>query len=88
MGKYINKTSKCMVGSSARDKCLAILEDGGVEIDEPKNFIQNLVCVVDNGYFGAAAYAYSEQEMKCFQNSSDTRNKRWFIWENVILFAE
>ena len=87
MGKYVNITSKGAVGSSFGAKCDAILADGGKEIKQPKEFQKNLVCVVDNGYFGAAGYAYSESEMRVFQNAGDRRPKRWFIWDKVEEYA-
>lgn len=88
MGRYVNLTSKGALGRSAGEKCDGILADGGKEIRKPKEFQKNLVCVVDNGYFGAAAYAYSEREMKAFQLPDDTRPKRWFTWDKVEDYAE
>ena len=88
MGRYVNHTSKGSVGSSAKEKCDAIIADGGVEIPVPKEFVPNLVCVVNNGMFGAAAYAYNEREMKDFQDTRDHRPVRWFIWDKVEQFAQ
>jgi len=88
MGKYVNINSKGSLGRSAGEKCDGILADGGKEIKTPKEWQPNLVCVVDNGHFGAAAHAYSEREMKDFQQPSDTRPKRWFVWDKVEQFAE
>lgn len=87
MGKYVNITSKGSVGSSFGSKCDCLIADGAKEIKTPKQFQKNLVCVVDNGFFGAAAYAYSENEMKCFLDPTDRRPKRWFIWDKVEEFA-
>ena len=87
MGKYVNKTSRGAVGTSFGSKCDAIIADGGKEIKPPKQFQKNLVCVVDNGFFGAAGYAYCESEMRCFLDTSDRRPKRWFIWDKVEEFA-
>lgn len=86
MGKYVNETSFGPIGTSAAMKCAAIIADDGNEIEEPKVFIENVVCVVDNGYFGAAAYAYDENELKDFKRP-DGRPKRWFIWNKVKEFA-
>lgn len=87
MGKYINHTSKGFIDrSSMQDKCDAIIEDGAIEINQPKEYVENLVCVVDNIYFAAAAYAHSESEMNSFLRS-DGRTKRWFIWDKVSNFA-
>jgi hypothetical protein len=86
MGKYINQTSNGGAGSSAKSKCDSILADGATEIPAPTEFVPNLVCVVDNGLFGAAAHAYSEDEMNVFLRP-DGRPKRWFIWDKVEQFA-
>lgn len=86
MGKYVNHTSAGAVGASADSKCQAIINDGGIEIPEPKEFIPNLVCVVNNGMFGAAAYAYNESEFNCFKRP-DGRPKRWFTWHVVEQYA-
>lgn len=88
MGRYINQTTKGLVSASAKAKIEAIVADGGVVIPEPKEFVPNLVCVVDNGPFGAAAYAYSESEMKAFQYRGDYRPKVWLIWDKVETFAQ
>lgn len=87
MGKYINITSRGATGTSFGSKCDAILADGGKEIKQPKEFQKNLVCVVDNGYFGAAGYAYCESEMRAFQVPSDKRPKRWFIYDKAEEYA-
>lgn len=92
MGMYVNSTSNGNCGSSASSKCEAILADGGVEISEPTEFVENLVCVVNNGpfgpfgSFGAAAYAHNEREFNLFKKP-DGRPKRWFIWDKVTKFA-
>ena len=75
------------MGSSAKSKCDAILSDGGIEIPKPDKFKPNLICVVDNGMFGAAAYAYCDREFNDFNVSTDRRPKRWFVWEKADQFA-
>lgn len=87
MGRYVNSTSFGNLGSSADSKCHGILADGAKEISSPTEFQPNLVCVVDNGMFAAAAYAYCESEMNTFLRP-DGRPKRWFIWDKVEEFAE
>jgi len=88
MERYVKLTSKGVLGRSAGEKCDSIIADGGKEIRQPKEWIPNLVCVVDNGFFGAAAYAYSENEMKVFQQSTDGRSKRWLVWDKVEIYAQ
>lgn len=52
--------------------------DGEIIVESPK-FQENLVCVVDNGFFAAAGYAYDEKEFECF-NSDDGRDKTWLVY--------
>ncbi len=87
MGKYINQTSKGFVGTSANEKALSLIQDGAQAIPQPKTFIANLVCVIDNGIFGAAGYIYNEGEFRVFADPTDTRLKKWFIWDKVEQFA-
>ena len=87
MGKYVNETSKGQVGVSFNAKCQALLEDGATLIPTPTKFVENLVCVVDNGFFTAAGYAYDQREFDDFSDSNDPRRKRWFVWDKVKEFA-
>lgn len=88
MGRCVNTSSKGALGRSAGEKCDGIIADGGKEIKTPKDWQPNLVCVVDKGYVGTALFAYSEREMKEFQQSGDGRPKRWFVWDKVEHYAE
>lgn len=79
MGYYINENSKGeFIGTVDKEKKL--IEDGAVIIQEPKEWIEGLVCVVKNGLFDAAGYAYCESEMNYFKNPSDTRKKVWLYY--------
>jgi hypothetical protein len=49
--------------------------------------VPNLVCVLDNVLFGAAAFIYNEDEFNDFLDPSDDRPKRYFIWDRVEEFA-
>jgi len=75
MGYYINKTSKGVELPSS-DKADYLILDGAVEV--PAKFQANLICVVENPAFDAAAYAYSENEFNAF-NYPDGRPKRWLV---------
>lgn len=87
MGRYINSTSQGQLGPSALSKLQGIIADGGVRIAPPTEFQENLVCVVDNGIFGAAGYAYDKDEFDCFNHPSDKRPKAWLIWDKVKEYA-
>ena len=78
MGYYVNEDSTGKhIGTSFEEKVKALLNDGGVQVNGEK-FEPNLICVVDNGIFAAAGYAYSEQEYQVFKNP-DGRNKTWIV---------
>lgn len=76
MGRYINKDSKGNKLPSL-DKVHHLIQDGAVLVAYPK-FQPNLICVVENGYFDAAAYCYSEDEFRAFIRF-DGRAKTWLI---------
>ena len=90
MGFYINHTSS---GIRLPDcnKATLILMDGAEEISEPKEFVDNLVCIVENGpfdtfsgtAFDAALYCYNEKEFLVASNPDDHRRKRWFIYPHA-----
>lgn len=86
MGRYINKTSKHQA-LPAKGKIVHLVEDGARIIPEPETFKDNLVCVVDNGFFEAAGYAYSENEMKVFKRD-DGRPKTWLVYPKVNEMAD
>lgn len=86
MGYYINQING--KGLPHNFKAKMLIENGAVKIDEPTEFCENLVCVVENGIFDAAAYAYNEGEMKHFQNPSDNRPKTWLIVENAAELSD
>ncbi len=44
--------------------------------DIPEN--KSLICVVNNGFFEAAAYCFNEEELNAFKNP-DGRFKRWIL---------
>ena len=86
MGKYVNQINGVELGSSFDSKCEKLLEMGATQVTDSK-FVDNMICVVDNGFFAAAAYAYSESEYTQFK-SPDGRPKKWFTLENVSEFAQ
>jgi hypothetical protein len=87
MGLYINK------GPNGADlptqgKAAFIRGIDGVKSlsRAPDRFVPNLVCVVENNFFDAAAYCDSEQEMLEFA-WPDGRRKHWFIVPNAAKLA-
>lgn len=85
MGQYINQIEGITMGPDFESKCLIIKMHGG-EATEAKEFEENLVCVMDNGPFAAAGYAYSEEEWKVF-SLPDDRKKQWFVLPNAADYA-
>jgi hypothetical protein len=86
MGKYVNQINGVQLGSSFNSKCEKLSEMGAVQVRDSE-FMENMICVVDNGFFAAAAYAYSESEYNEFK-SPDGRPKRWFTLEDVALHID
>lgn len=89
MGQYLNRTP---TGAPlpAKGKADAILAafPGAKEIwPARREFVDDLVCVLENGPFDAAGYAYSEQEMLDFAQP-DGRRKRWLIVPGVKELAQ
>lgn len=78
MGYYVNQDSN---GQEAPPlgKVNFLERDGAMVIPEPVEWKEGIVCVVDNGPFEAAAYAYSESEMNEFK-APDGRPKTWLFY--------
>ena len=89
MGKYINQDSKNnAIGNSYQQKVNALIADGAEVLDPSKvEFQPNLVCVVNNGMFAAAGYAYSKGEFDAF-NSPDGRSKTWLVYPHAATVAQ
>ena len=87
MGQYLNNIEGQNMGTSFAEKTHALEQAGAESISAPEEWKEGLVCVVDNGFFAAAAYCYSEEEMEAFKRE-DGRPKQWFIYEDANVFAE
>ena len=75
MGRYIND-----IGISFESKVQNLKERHGAQvIGKPDGPVENLVCVVDNGAFSAAAHIYNQGEYDCFADSADRRRKIWLV---------
>jgi hypothetical protein len=78
MGYYVNENSK---GEPLpiKGKANALIADGAKEVDG-NEFLEDLVCVVGNGFFDAALYCYKE-EYDYVKKYPDRRTKRWLVYE-------
>jgi len=86
MGRYINKINGIGLGASFIEKTLGIEQNGGTKIAQPTEFESDLVCVVDSGFFAAAAFCYSKDELAQF-STEDGREKQWFKLPNAAIYA-
>lgn len=80
MGYYLNHDS---TGKElpAKGKVEVLLATGGEKVHGlGLTFQPNLVCVVDNGVFEAAAFAYDRDEMNVFNSPRDMRHKVWLTY--------
>jgi hypothetical protein len=86
MGYYINQVNGKI--APAKQKAKFLIEEGDAKIVDQNSltFQKDLVCVVENGPFDAAAYIFSENEMRDF-NYPDGRNKTWLIVPNAANLA-
>jgi hypothetical protein len=87
MGKYINETSKGVIGLSAVDKIAAIRADNGIIIPEPKEWLPNLVYVANNGLSGVAKYVDTPEEFKQIYTPYFSENV-WMLWWDAKKYAE
>jgi hypothetical protein len=86
MGRYVNYIDGEHIGTTFEQKCHVLTQKGAVEVDGT-SYQKDLVCVVDNGPFAAAGYAYCEREFEEFKSPCG-RRKRWFKLDNVEHYAE
>ncbi len=72
-----------------KDKVNKIIElFGGERVNKPKKFSdiaedKALLCVVDNGPFEAAGFAYDEREFEAFSHS-DGRPREWMTMDRGL----
>lgn len=83
MGYYINQTSKGdFLPAQGKDKALIAAGDA-VRVPSPKQFEPGLVCVLKNGGFDAAGYAFNEKEMNEFSHP-DGRSRTWLKMDDSL----
>jgi len=81
MGYYVDVNSKGE-GLAPQNKAQQLIADGARVIPAPREFRTNLVCVMENGLFDAAGYAYSKAEMEEFLSPCG-RRKTWLIYSHA-----
>ena len=80
MGYYIETGTAC-------DKTDALLKTVASCIElpcRPPCWGPGLVCVVENSFFDAAAYCFSDSEFEDFGDPSDARPKRWLLMDDSV----
>ena len=85
MGKYINETSTGTILPPI-GKAKELIKDGAKMVSDD-TYQENMVCVVENGWVDAAAYAYSEGEFNEFK-TPDGRKKIWLIYPHAKILAK
>lgn len=86
MGYYINDLPDGRI-LPVIGKALFLERFAGAQRTDP-TFKENLVCVVDNGIFDAAGYAYDEEELEHFSSPGDYRMKIWLVVPNADELAK
>ena len=88
MGYYINTDSKgSHIGTTFSEKVSNLIADGAVKIQKPIDWEEGLVCVVDNGFFAAAGYAYNDREMEAFKETNG-RPYQWLKFDKASELAQ
>lgn len=87
MGIYINTIKGMALPSRGKADAILKLVDGSKKISPPLVWEQNLVCVVNNGPFEAAAHAYTIEEMLHFLNHTKGRPVQWLLVPNAHEYA-
>lgn len=91
MGYYINSTPAGTLPNVGKAQFLLKNVPGTQQVPAPKresDFVENLVCVVNNGMFEAAGYCFSVSEMIAFSQPSDSRPKIWLVVPDAKVFAK
>lgn len=82
MGYYITEDSKGFP-LSVHGKVEDLEEDGAEIIATPTEWMEDLVCVVDNGMWQAAAYCYSPTELSRFLHGRNDRSWTWMVYKHA-----
>lgn len=85
MGQYINDIEGEHIGTTFEQKCHALEHFGAVQVDG-EQYEKDLVCVVDNGPFATAGYAFNQAEYEEFKSPCG-RRKQWFKLDNAAEYV-
>ena len=85
MGYYINQINGKLL--PAKNKAQFLIENGAKKVEGKIEFQENLVCVVENAFFDAAGFTFSQDEMDVFNNPYDNRPKTWLIVPDAAKLA-
>lgn len=87
MGKYIEKFRDGTSLPSKTKASMLIIKMNASIINQPKEWREDLVCVVDNGNFEAAAYCQDNFDLQRFSRD-DGRSKVWLELKGAKELAE
>ena len=87
MGFYLNTIKGTGLPSRGKAEAILALVAGSKKISPPLIWEPDLVCVVNNGTFEAAAHAYSEEEMHHFLDHLNGRPAQWMLVPNAHEYA-
>jgi hypothetical protein len=80
MGYYITRDSDGRT-LPVKGKADGLMADGAEIIFPPTEWKENLVCVVNNGAWDAAAYCYNSRELQRFLNGGHDRVVIWLLYK-------
>lgn len=87
MGKYINTIDGIPLPAKGKAEAIAQLVPGTYKIEEPTEWEEDIVCVVNNQIFDAAGYAYDPGELDAFKYPTP-RQRTWLHVPNAKLYAK
>lgn len=89
MGVYIQHDSEGK-NLPMKGKALALKLDGATVVSGTE-FVPNMICVVENGSFDAAGWAFDEREFEAFHYGEYKRDKRvrtWFVVDDIRKYVD
>jgi len=84
MGLYINFTPDGPLSALGKARDILAQWPGARKLSEtPREFVADLVVVVNNGMFDAAGWCFDKREFEEFSDPNDGRSKVWLIVPGV-----